>query len=190
MTLPVDWQFPVGLENTGDDNTLPSSEKFKDLTFNVKQMYQKLAQGVNGNFRGSPLEESRKWTPTFAGTTNAGNFTYNHQTGWVYRQGLLVDIWFDVYWSTLGGATGNLYLNLPYKVAKSNNVPFVGVIQQSNIVLTAGNSLVINAIPDTYRGEIWCKGGSTTTAVVTKRQAVKSTVQLIGHIRYIGQYDA
>ena len=81
--------------------------------------------------------------------------------------------------------TGNLYVDLPYKVAKvstASTMPFVGIIQPSSITYTGGTEMVINAIPDTFRGELW----NTGSAFPTANQTISATGRLIGHLRYLG----
>lgn len=78
-----------------------------------------------------------------------------------------------------------MYLELPYKVAVTTEKPFVGLLQPSVFTFTGGTECVINAISDTYRGEIWNTGSAFTTA----NQGSVAAGHLIGHIRYIGQQD-
>ena len=63
-------------------------------------------------------------------------------------------------------------------------MPFVGTVQASSVAYL-GNYLVINAIPNTYRGEIY----SVTPAGATANLAVPATGRLIIHSRYIGIED-
>ena len=65
----------------------------------------------------------------------------------------------------------------------SNNKPFVGVIQPSAFAYTGGDEVIINAIPNTFRGEFW----NTGDMFATTNQAVVGTGQLIGHLRYMSQ---
>ncbi len=82
-----------------------------------------------------------------------------------------------------GAAAGNLFLELPYEVANSEEKPFSSALQTSTIAYGAGNTVLsINAIPTTFRGEIWSSG----SGVVTANVAVAPAGQLIGHVRYIG----
>lgn len=64
-------------------------------------------------------------------------------------------------------------------------MPFVGVLQPSNIGFGGGVNLVINGIPNTYRGEIWSIG----TGAVTANLAVPASGCLIGQLKYIGLAD-
>lgn len=178
MTIPSNIILP--LPNTEDLNAY-----FLELNFTLQRMYEDLAQGINGDIRSNTSPDRSSWTPILKGTSTAGTFTYTHQVGWALRQGLMVDAWFDVAWTGSGTAAGNIYVELPYKVALSDQKPFVGTVQSSAITYTGGTGIVVNAISDTFRGEFWNVGSGFTTA----RQAVVGSGQLLGHIRYIGQED-
>lgn len=158
----------------------------RDLIFALENRDTQLAGSINGDIRGNAFSQRQKWTPTLKGTSTEGAFTYTQQVGWVLRQGLIVDVWFDIIWTANISAVGNLYVELPYKVAISDGKPFVGPLQTATIGYGAGQSvLTVNAIPNTYRGEIWSSGSGTATANI----AVAGAGQLIGHIRYIGVAD-
>jgi hypothetical protein len=178
LTIPTNIILP--LPNTDDLNVY-----LRELNFSLQTMYEQLAQGINGDIRADYAKGRELWTPVLKGSTVAGTFTYNHQAGWVLRQGIINDVWFDVSWSAAGTAAGNLYVELPYKVALSNQKPFVGIVQSSVLAYTGGTGIVINGISNTYRGEFWNVGSGFTTA----NQAVTASGQLIGHLRYIGQGD-
>lgn len=161
-------------------------EKYlRELIFTLQRMYENLAQGINGDIRANFLEPDRKWTPVLKDTANSGTtFTYDHQIGWVFRQGIFVDVWTDIKWTgNTGAITGNMYVELPYKVAVTSQKPFVGVVQTSAITYTGGTGCVVNAISNTYRAEIWNVGTGFTTA----NQGSVASGQLIFHIRYVSQ---
>jgi len=183
MTIPTTIQLPLQTERILSGNPDEMEKYQRDLVFAIQRMYEDLAQGINGTIRGDPFAGSEQWQPTLNGTSS-GTFTYVHQAGWVVRQGLIVDAWFDISWNGTT-ASGNLYVELPYKVAISNQKPFVGTVQASNVSYTTGTDIVVNAISDTYRGEFWNVGDSIPTA----NQNVVGSGQLIGHIRYIGKND-
>ncbi len=179
MTLPSNIIFPL----RGDFSDLNDIDRYlKDLVFELQRMYENLAQGVNGDIRGSAYTQRNEWTPILNGTTISGTFTYNHQIGWVLRRGLWIDVFGDVSWSAVGLATGNLFVELPYKVANSDQKPFVGIVQSSVVAYTGGTQIVLNCIPNTFRGEFWNSGSGFTTA----NQAVVASGQLIFHVRYLG----
>jgi len=185
MTVPTNWNFPLHAERILSEEHSEQEKHWREFIFSVQRMYEELAQGINGDIRANALEPDRQWTPVLQGAGTSGTFTYDHQVGWVFRQGIFVDAWFDVKWTAAGTAAGNLYVELPYIAAVSSQKPFVGVVQPSGITYTGGTEIVVNAIPDTYRGEFWNTGTGFTTA----NQAVVASGQLIGHIRYIGQAD-
>ena len=126
MTVPTNIVLPL----RRDFGTKEDIDKYLvDLIFELQQMYEQLASGINGDIKSSYYLQRQQWTPILKGATTAGTFTYSHQIGWVFRQGLIVDVWFDILWTNQAGAAGNLYVELPYKVAVSDQKPFVGVLQ-------------------------------------------------------------
>lgn len=179
--VPDNWMFPLHTERILSLKKEEQERYFRELIFDLQRMYEILANGINGDIRSYSLEPSRQWVPTLNGSTG-GTFTYDHQTGWVWRQGIFVELWFDVQW-TATTASNNLYLELPYEVATTDDIPFVGVVQPSGITYTGGTEMVVNAITDTYRGEFWNCGSGFTSA----NQAVVASGRLIGHLRYIGK---
>jgi hypothetical protein len=182
LTLPSNIIFPL----RGDFSDFGDIDRYlRDLIFQLQRMYEDLAEGVNGDIKSSVAVQNSQWTPTLIGTTTPGSFTYTHQVGWVLRRGLMTDVYGDIAWSASGGAAGNLYVELPYQVANSEEMPFPGVVQPSSVTYTAGTNLVINAIPNTFRGEFWCVG----TGIATTNQAVVATGRLIFHLRYLGVSD-
>jgi len=181
MTLPTTINLPSIIDKY--EPTFDGMRKYmEELSVALNDMYDQVATNVNGNILGNSLSPDTQWIPTLNGTAVSGTFTYTHQDGWALRQGIITDVWFDILWSASGTAAGNLYIELPYQVATSSQMPFVGVIQSSTFAYTGGTGVVINAIPGTYRGEIWNVG----TGFATANQAVVGSGRLIGHIRYIG----
>jgi hypothetical protein len=180
MTIPSTITFPLRADFS-DFNDV--DRYMRDMVFELQNMYEELAAGVNGSIKSDAQIQRENWTPEMEGTGVSGTFTYTHQVGWVFRQGIIVDCWFDVAWTASGAAAGNLYLKLPYKVANSNQMPFSEALQTSTIAYGAGQSVLsVNAIPNTFRGEIWSSGSGTVTANI----AVAAAGRLLGHIRYIG----
>ena len=183
MTLPTGQIYPTVREIKSMDDV---NRYFNDLIFALEDRDEQLADAVNGQIRGNAFTQRQQWTPVLKGATTAGTFTYTHQIGWVFRQGLLVDVWFDILWTAQAGAAGNLYVELPYKVATSTGKPFVGPLQTATIGYGAGQTVLnVNAIPSTFRGEIWSSGSAAATANI----AVAAAGQLIGHVRYLGVAD-
>lgn len=182
MTLPTDIILPLPEDYKNMDNP---DAYLRDLVFDLQTMYEQIANNVNGSIRSYADVDSSQWVPTINGTGGAGATTYTNQVGWVLRTGIMTEVWFDVTW-TASTATGNLFIDLPYLVTKSNQKPFVGVLQTSTIAYGAGKTLLnCNAIPSTYRLEIWSSGSAVATANV----AVAGAGQLIGYCRYIGVSD-
>lgn len=186
MTLPKTSILPLRTDQIREGGE--SLEKYmRELIFSLQRQYEDIAQAVNGDFRRDIDSLQFQWTPTVKDSlADTTTFTYsaNHRTGWVYREGLLVDVWFDIEWSAASGATaGNMYLEAPYLVADSQNKPFVGVVQTSNLTYTAGVYCTLNAIPGTRRIEVWNVGNG----IATGQQSSATSGGLIGHIRYVGQ---
>lgn len=187
MTVPQTIILPLHSEQIKSGKPEALDKYMRELIFSLQRMYEDLAQGINGDIRADFSEPNRQWTPILKDTANAGTtFTYDHQIGWVLRQGIFVDVWGDLKWTANTGAiTGNMYVELPYKVAVTEQKPFVGVVQPSIFTYTGGTECVINAIDDTYRGEIWNTGSGFTTA----NQGSVAAGHLIFHIRYIAQAE-
>jgi len=187
MTLPTNIILPLRTDMVRSGNAEDLDKYMRELVFSLQRMYEQLSQGVNGDIRANFLEPDRRWTPVLKDTANSGTtFTYDHQIGWVHRQGIFVDVWADVKWTANSGAiTGNMFLELPYKVAVTDQKPFVGVVQPSIFTFTGGTACVVNAIDDTYRAEIWNTGDAFTTA----NQGSVAAGHLIMHIKYIGQNE-
>lgn len=170
-----------------DGNTEYTYNYLKELNQVINRKFDDYNYGINGTLLTSDNSGSSLWTPSLYGTSTAGTFVYSHQVGWAFRQGIMVDIWFDVQWTSIGGAAGSLYLLLPYAVTPAIQMPFVGVVQPSSVTYTAGTEMVINAIPDTQRGEFWTVGDGVATG--NQDVATSTTGRVIGHLRYVGKYN-
>jgi len=179
MSLPSNINLPLKV-NYQDEEDI--DRYLSDLVYGLQGMYENLTDNINGFIRNDTEIDQAQWLPTLNGTV-AGVFVYTHQVGWSIRQGIYTELFADVSW-TATTATGNLYLELPYRVTVSNGMPFVGTVQSSNVAYL-GNYLVINAIPNTYRGEIY----SVTPAAVTANLAVPASGRLIIHSRFVGLED-
>lgn len=179
MSLPSQISLP-SKQDYQEEDSLNSYDS--DLRTSVEKMYEDIVESVNGNIRNHGEEDPFKWEPTLNGST-AGTFTYTSQYGWSLRQGIYVHLFFDITWSATT-ATGTIYLELPYRVVPSSGMPFVGSVQASNFSYL-GNYLVINAIPNTYRGEIW----NIAPAAASSNVPVAASGRLLGHVMYIGVED-
>ena len=179
MSLPTNITLPLRVDGKSEQDM---DRYLRDLVYELQDMYESLTGNINGFIRNNADIDQSQWLPTLNGTV-AGTFTYTRQVGWSIRRGIYTEIFADVEW-TATTAGGNLYLELPYIVTRSNGMPFVGNVQASNVGFL-GNYLVINAIPTTYRGELF----SVTSAGATANLAVPASGRLIMHTRYIGVSD-
>lgn len=187
MTLPDTITLPIHSERILSGSKEDLHKYLRELIFTLQDMYEDIVFNVNGNIRTNTSQASETYTPIVRDSGNTAiTFTYVHQIGFVLRQGLMTDVWVDVEWSNPSAAvSGNLYVQLPYEVANSAEMPFVGVCQPSAFTFTGGTKCVINAIPNTFRGEIWNTGSAFTTA----NQATVNSGRLIFHVRYIGKQN-
>lgn len=170
MTLPTEIQLPL------EDNI--DVEYMRTLIKRLEGMYEDMVQNING--------DTVDFVPILKDTATDTTYTYTIQEGWYFRQGLLVDVWFHVTWTAIasGTPTGNLYVQLPYEVLNSSNMPFTGCVQSSVVDFgTDLTQIVINGIPTTFRGEFYGVGSGQTMANITANTAAGT---LIGHIRYVG----
>jgi len=179
LTIPTSLNIPF---RDFKDDPKKLEEYVVDLVRTLEDSYKTTADNINGRIRSNDQAEQENWTPTISSST-PGVVTYVTQNGIVLRKGLLVDLWFDIQWSNIGVSSGNLWLELPYRVSLATGQPFCGVLQPSSIAYTGGTNLVVNAIQNTYRAEIWYTGSGIATA----NQQITASGRLIGNIRYIGQ---
>ena len=180
MTLPTD--ITLKLLDKGEKQANPAY--VKELVGELQDMYENIAENVNGFIRNSNETDQAQWTPTLNGST-PGTFTYDRQVGWSVRQGIFTHVWFDIKW-TATTAAGYLYLELPYKVTLSDSKPFIGVVLPASISYGAGyTNMVMQAIPDTYRGAFIVTGSGLGYNTVS----VPASGIVSGHISYIGIED-
>ncbi len=172
---------------------LPTKKKFAseedvenyvtEIIYELQDAFNQLNDSVDGNIKSSAFQQNQLWTPTLNGMTNTGTFTYTRQVGWVFRQGLLVDVWGDIMWSNSGTATGNLFVELPYKVANTDGYPFIGPAEPSSVTMSVGRTAAhINAIANTFRGEFVASG----SGVANDNIQCQASGELRFHIRYLG----
>lgn len=184
MSIPNDIYLPK--YKNGDD-LQNYMERFRR---ELEEVYKNLADSSNGHTKYSTANSQYdNWTPTIYGASASGAGTYTTQAGWVVRQGLMVDLFFQVAWSAHTG-TGNMYVELPYKPAASllstTTYPFIGAATSSGITYPAGlDFMVCVAVPNTYRLEFFLSGTTMSSATLT----VQTSGELRGSIRYIGQAD-
>ena len=174
MTLPTDIIFPFRPEQLTSDDPQKRVEYQRDFVFTLTRMYQDMAQAINGDIR--------DFTATVLGATTTGTGTYTKQSGTYLRQGLMVDYWFDIEWTAHTG-TGNLTIQLPYKVRNVLNQPWIGVVTVDDITFPAGTTYVtIRGINSTYTAEVIASGSAISSANIP----IASPGQLRGHIRFLG----
>lgn len=181
MTIPSNIILPMPPDGDG---------YMSDLIYRLQDMYEQLATNSNGTYLYANADTTTSisqgiWIPKLAGVTTAGTFTYTQQVGYAVRKGIIVEAFFDVTWSASSGTSGDIYVELPYKVRKSDGYPFNCAVRANSVVF-AGNYLVGNAIPDTYRLEIW---QVTTTATSARVTLPTGGGRIAGSITYIGQED-
>lgn len=196
MTLPTDIIFPDPPKDVRV--RYPAMQDYLDrLNETLMEMYQELAIEINGTFKNQPANtpasndnDFLQWTPVISGETVAGTGTYGHQIGFSLRQGLMVDVWFDISWTAHTG-TGNMYITLPYKVALAGDTttgrrPFVGVVQTNNLTYPAGTSYITcSARSNAFNLDIYGSGSATAIAQVQVEN--DTSAQIMGHCRYVGQ---
>lgn len=146
------------------------------LSEQLETVYRDLVIGINGDIS--------QWEPDVYGTTTSGATTYVHRSGWVWRRGLLVQLWLDIQWSGASGS-GDLAISLPYKVVDSDNQPFVGFFEnRSGIDFSAGYTyLTWRAETNTFQSTVRENGDNVSSQAVS----LPSSGRLIGYLTYIGQ---
>ena len=183
MTLPINYKLP---EIKNDPTSDELNSYHQDMNFELQNMYEQIAQNVNGVFRTNLDLDGSQFKPTLGGSTVTGTFTYTDQSCYVLRQGIMTDFWFDVSWSSQAGATGDLRLFLPYKISLQSGMFFVGSCFMNLATFPAGTtSLSVTGIPNTYEASFQGSG----TGVNTSPIAVYGNGRVGGYLRYIGLED-
>lgn len=180
MTLPTTNILPIHSEKIQQGGK-DLDTYMKELIATLQRQYESVAQAINGSTRRDVDFGSVQWIPTVSGSTSAGTGAYTYQTGTVLRAGLMVDVWFDIRWSSHTG-TGTLTLDLPYLCAQSANAPFVGVVSAENI--TFSGYLTASASPDSRNLLIQDNISGAGTSGIAVPNA-DTTIR--GYARYIGQ---
>ena len=183
MTLPINLDLPLTIDQS---NPKDVERYVKDLSFSIKDMYERTAQNVNGTIRSYADTDQSQWIPVLKTDGVNGTINYTRQYGWCLRQGIITEIWFDISWNSIGSTTGKIYLELPYKVIPSNGNPFVGPVNCSTIIGLGDNSIFINGNPNSYQGQFWKSDGITGTPAWIN---IAKVGQLYGHLRYLGIED-
>lgn len=189
MTLPINYKFPeINKDATPEEISL----HLHDLTFELQNMYELMAQNINGSFRSNDYVDGSAWKPTVRGATNAGTITYLQQSGWVIRYGIITEIWFQVEWSTIGAASGWLLLDLPYKVTQYDSDMgnlFIGPLMSggpTGLSYPVGKTFaVISALPGTFTAKVQ----SGQSGAPSSEVSINSNSYISGNVRYIGVED-
>lgn len=172
-------------ENVYISKSKSENEEEASLAGEIQKVYSNMAKNINGSFKSSYQDQKMNWTPVLNGLGASGTFTYTHAIGWVFRQGILIDIWGDILWTAAGAAAGALYVEFPYQATNSDGLPFIGTALVSGAAYPAGQYAAISATPNQYRGEFYAAGSGTPLTAI----AVTPTGRVNFHIRYIGMTD-
>lgn len=156
--IPFDRIIPMDWERAHED---------------LEEMYRVIATAINGS--------QNEWTPTVDGsTTGAG--TYTTQTGYYYRQGLLVDCWWHVIWSAHTGAN-DLRIALPFTIKNSADV-WVGEVIGNSLAYPGGETqALLKGINNTKYAEVIATADGAASAKVQ----IANTGDLICHLRFISK---
>lgn len=179
MTLPITTVLPLHSEKIKQGGQ-PLDSYLRELIFSLQRQYEDIAQAINGDIRTEVSQGSGRYLPTIVGTTGDGTATYARQIGYVVRQGLMVDVWFDLDW-TLHTGTGDLTVTLPYLVALGDGNPFIGAVNTQTI---AFSGYVVGMGQSNSRQMLLIDSASGVASVNISMLAAAS---LRGHLRYVGQ---
>ena len=180
MTLPINYKLP---EVNEDQTPEEMNSYLKDLIFELQNMYERMAQNINGTIRNNRFVDGSEWVPILKPSGISGTITYTNQTGWVLRQGLMTDVWFTVNWTGIGTSTGNIFLDLPYKVTKTIPDPFIGTALTGGQTFTVGHTGIVSlAVRDTFLMAISSYG----TGLGASNVPLAASGFVAGHVRYIG----
>lgn len=186
MTLDSNIILPLHSERIKSHNPEDREAYMRELIFSLQRMYEEIAQAVNGNIGNDQETGLRQYLPVVTGTSGTnGAETYQKQTGWYLRKGILVDVWVDLAFTGHTG-TGNTQISLPYLSAVTANNPFQGSMAAGTISYTTN-----------YTQVSWNVGSNSLVADVLESGSGQSLQSLPmaaaatfrGHIRYIGRRD-
>jgi len=170
MTLPININLPAS-----EDPYL------RNLTYALATYLQQANYEANGTYVVLPVP-NQSWA-FISGSTVVGSGNYTNSTLVAQRSNNVITVWFDITWAAHTG-TGNLLVNLPYSAQFVAQYPYIGVIEASNVIFTAGRTyLVGNLLPNTNTIEIrQCGSGVASLALPLP---VAGTLR--GSITYAGQ---
>jgi len=184
MTLDSNLVLPSNYEAINSDDPNVRENFIRDLIFSLTDMYEEIADAVNGDISSDQESGLLQYMPTVTGSGGInGSESYSKQTGWYLRQGLMVDVWVDISFTGHAG-TGDMQVSLPFESARTSNDPFMGAMIAGTIAYSGG-----------YTQTGWSIGGDSLIANVLesgdgqtlKNLQMASAASLRGHIRYIGK---
>lgn len=189
MSLPITKTFsPVPEVNSFEE----VRDYLQKLKVELEEAYQTSTQNINGFYRNNADTDGSQYVPTITTTGVTGTIDYVNQNGYVLRQGLLTFVWFRLNWTTIGTSTGNIRLNLPYKVTKPttslagfNN--FVGYASTGGATTSWSGRTQLGciALADTSLLRLFTTGeGQTATDM-----AITANMFMNGSIIYVGVED-
>lgn len=186
MTLPSNIIFPLHSDRIKSDDPKERDDYIRELVFSLQRMYENIAGSVNGSISNDQTQGLTNYTPVVTGTTGVnGVETYARQTGWYFRQGLMVDIWVDIEFTGHTG-TGDTQISLPFKSAVTSNDPFHGLMVAGTIAYTGGYTQISWNVPsDSIVTNVLETGDGQTLQSLP--MAAAATFR--GHIRYIGKQN-
>lgn len=161
---------------------LPESKDLylRNLTYALSTYMQQTNQEANGTYITFTNANSY---PFIVGSAITGSGTYSNTILFSQRSNNIISVWFDITWAAHTG-TGNLWIQLPYTAQFIAQRPFVGPVEASNIVFSAGMTYLSgNLIPNTNTIEIH-QSGSGLAAIALPLPASGT---LRGSIVYAGQ---
>lgn len=180
MTLPITTILPLHSEEIKEGGD--ALEKYMtELILKLERQYEDVAQAINGDISGYLDSGSNKYVPIVEGKTTAGTGTYSNQAGLVLRQGLMVDVWFDVSWTAHTG-TGNTEVSLPYEVADLQDSIFTGHIETRGLTFSgyiggiARNNTFLFGLRDIVSGSSFAN-----------ISILNGSARIVGHVRYLGK---
>jgi hypothetical protein len=168
------------------DFTPPEQLESENLYRNLNEMYEQISTGINGNQKSSFSSAPFLYTPILNGSGVAGTFTYISQNAVVFRMGTLIDLWYEIVWTSKGSATGNLELTLPYKSSLFTGFPFVGGVFTGGINIGAFTGVYLAPNSKSFKGLFWRHTASGTAKSLLP---VPGSGNIQGNIRYMATQD-
>jgi len=183
MTLPINFKLPE-LNDAQSPEQITSY--LQDLNFELQNMYDQTAQNVNGFIRSYADVDGSEWIPTISSTGTTGTIGYTLQSGFSRRSGIMTEIWFDIAWESIGGSTGTVYVELPYKSSAYAGIPFTNAIITETMVYPTYSTIAITADANSYQGRLVQSGSGIPN---TTGLPIQPVGRIRGYLKYIGVED-